>query len=194
MHVGSQHPSFLGIGAQKAGTTWLYQNLKAHPGVALPPEKELHFFDEKRAARGSVLGRILGKTTEAARWRRQFRRHARRVARTASLADVGWLGRYFFGAWDDAWYGSLFAPASDRTTGEVTPSYAVLDSEQVARARQLIPDARIVFLMRNPIERAWSHAMMEVRNRSGSGSRRPSVPASLRERGVPAEDRLRADP
>jgi hypothetical protein len=24
-------PDFLGIGAQKAGTTWLYENLRVHP-------------------------------------------------------------------------------------------------------------------------------------------------------------------
>jgi len=38
-------PDFLVIGAQKAGTTWLFQNLRMHPQVWLPPEKEIHFFD-----------------------------------------------------------------------------------------------------------------------------------------------------
>lgn len=35
---------FLGIGAQKAGTTWLYAQLKQHPDVWMPMVKELHFF------------------------------------------------------------------------------------------------------------------------------------------------------
>ena len=38
-------PDFLGIGAQKAGTTWLALNLGVHPQVWLPPIKELHYFD-----------------------------------------------------------------------------------------------------------------------------------------------------
>ncbi|MCP5022399.1 MAG: sulfotransferase domain-containing protein [bacterium] len=38
-------PDFLGIGAQKAGTTWLHENLSRHPEVFLPKAKELHFFD-----------------------------------------------------------------------------------------------------------------------------------------------------
>ena len=38
-------PDFLGIGVPKAGTTWLYENLMAHPGVFLPRKKEIHYFD-----------------------------------------------------------------------------------------------------------------------------------------------------
>lgn len=38
-------PDFLGIGVQKGGTTWLYENLRRHPDVFLPHKKELHFFN-----------------------------------------------------------------------------------------------------------------------------------------------------
>ena len=41
------YPDFLGIGAQKAGTTWLGRNLQAHPEVWMPRVKEVHYFDEK---------------------------------------------------------------------------------------------------------------------------------------------------
>ena len=37
-------PSFVGIGAQRAGTTWIYQCLREHPEVFVPDKKELHFF------------------------------------------------------------------------------------------------------------------------------------------------------
>ena len=37
-------PTFLIIGAQKCGTTWLHQHLRKHPGVFMPAEKELEFF------------------------------------------------------------------------------------------------------------------------------------------------------
>ncbi len=36
---------FLGIGAQRAGTTWLYRCLQRHPQLYLPGTKELHYFD-----------------------------------------------------------------------------------------------------------------------------------------------------
>ena len=36
---------FVGIGAAKAGTSWLADYLAGHPEVALSPIKELHYFD-----------------------------------------------------------------------------------------------------------------------------------------------------
>jgi len=40
-------PDFIGIGPGKAGTTWVYEQLRAHPQVFMPDEKELHYFDEE---------------------------------------------------------------------------------------------------------------------------------------------------
>ncbi|WP_412063080.1 sulfotransferase domain-containing protein [Rubrivirga sp. IMCC45206] len=38
-------PTFVGIGAPKAGTTWLYEMLDAHPDIGMSPRrKEVHFF------------------------------------------------------------------------------------------------------------------------------------------------------
>jgi hypothetical protein len=39
-------PNFLGIGAQRAGTTWVYHCLREHPQIFLPDKKEIHFFSE----------------------------------------------------------------------------------------------------------------------------------------------------
>jgi hypothetical protein len=40
-------PDFVGIGVQKAGTTWWYELMQAHPGISSPPgvHKERHFLD-----------------------------------------------------------------------------------------------------------------------------------------------------
>lgn len=38
-------PNFIGIGAPKAGTTWLYKCLGEHPEVFMPAHKEPYFFD-----------------------------------------------------------------------------------------------------------------------------------------------------
>ncbi|MBA3795881.1 MAG: hypothetical protein H0X20_01485, partial [Chloroflexi bacterium] len=40
-------PDFVGVGAQKAGTTWWFRLIEAHPGVYQSPDQrpELHFFD-----------------------------------------------------------------------------------------------------------------------------------------------------
>jgi hypothetical protein len=45
-------PDFVGIGAQRCGTSWWYRDaLRAHPRVVLPPgrSKEIHFFDRYSA-------------------------------------------------------------------------------------------------------------------------------------------------
>jgi hypothetical protein len=39
-------PNFLGIGVQRAATTWLHDAMSQHPDVFLPGQKELHFFNE----------------------------------------------------------------------------------------------------------------------------------------------------
>lgn len=41
---GKNAPDFFIIGAQKAGTTWLWSMLEQHPGTSLPEEKEIHYF------------------------------------------------------------------------------------------------------------------------------------------------------
>ena len=43
----SQTVTFLIIGAQKAGTTWICDVLRRHPDVFIPDLKELHFFEQE---------------------------------------------------------------------------------------------------------------------------------------------------
>ena len=47
MKNGACLPDFIGIGAQKAGTTWLGHNLQLHPDVWMPRNRELHYFDDR---------------------------------------------------------------------------------------------------------------------------------------------------
>lgn len=37
---------FLGIGAQKCGTTWIFSQLEKHPQIRFPAGKEVHFWDQ----------------------------------------------------------------------------------------------------------------------------------------------------
>jgi hypothetical protein len=107
-------PDFLGIGAQKAGTSWLHANLAQHPRVRFPAGKEVHFWDRDRA-RG-----------------------------------VPWYRERFAGA-----------PA-DARLGDVTPAYAMLAPEVVAEIAREFPRLRLFFLLRDPVERAWSSARMAL--------------------------------
>jgi hypothetical protein len=158
-------PDFLIIGAQKAGTTWLHRNLQAHPQVWMPKEKELHYFDEKMGTETSLRSKLWGERAMDERWRRQVRRQLGRYS-TFAASDIAWDLRYFLGSWNDDWYASLFTQGRDKTVGETTPDYSVLGKKQIAHVHEIMPEAKIIFMMRNPIERAWSQSLMDVRERN----------------------------
>jgi hypothetical protein len=60
------------------------------------------------------------------------------------------------------WYGSLFADNGDKKHGEITPAYAHLTLDRIREIRHFNPLLRIVYILRNPIERAWSSALMAL--------------------------------
>lgn len=156
-------PDFIGIGAQKAGTTWLYLNFASHPQIWLPKEKELHYFDEKRRlGRHPLRAKLFGDDKQDARWRRQVQRQIKAQRKDFDLRDLTWNLRYFLRSPSDRWYRSLFRPGDGKVKGEITPDYSLLAPDEVAHVAELLPHAKIFFFMRNPIERAWSHASMEL--------------------------------
>jgi hypothetical protein len=64
----------------------------------------------------------------------------------------------FFKSLDLSWYLDQIAPGEGRIKGEASPSYALLPVERIRLIRWLMPEVKIIFLMRDPIARAWSHA------------------------------------
>ena len=160
------YPDFLGIGAQKAGTTWLGRNLQVHPEIWMPEINELHYFDERindpKNPVPRLYGKVTGEGTVNRRWRRQvrirLRRHWDRFSREKFLWDL----RYYAGAPGEGWYASLFEPGREKVKGEITPAYSTLDRDGIARVQDLLPDAKLIFMMRNPIERAWSQLVMRL--------------------------------
>jgi hypothetical protein len=108
-------PSFLGIGAQKAGTTWLYGMLKRHPDVGMPEQKELHFWDRETLDEDGIQAYLM-----------------------------------------------RFAGLRGTARGEITPSYAILPPERIALLHRHLPGLRIIYILRDPIERAWSQARMDL--------------------------------
>jgi hypothetical protein len=158
------YPDFIGIGAQKAGTTWLSHNLQLHPEIWMPSLKEIHYFDERIYDPPKLVTRLReklsGERLVDRRWRRQVRnrlpRHLRKLAKEALLWDV----RYYAGAPGDGWYASLFKQGKGKVVGEITPSYSTLDKDSIAHVHEIMPQAKIIFMMRNPVERAWSQAVM----------------------------------
>ena len=165
-------PNFLCIGAQRSGTTWLYANLQKHPDVWMTPVKELHYFDQKEIfdslptfKSSSYKHRYLYYQKI---WRRvsQVIKKSKTKGSSLDLRTLHWLFIYSFGLRSDQWYASLFEMGKGKVTGEITPEYGPLKAESVAHIHDLMPDAKIIFLMRNPMQRAWSHILKNVRDKN----------------------------
>lgn len=129
------YPNFILIGAQKAGTTALYHYLRQHPEVFMPEVKEPGFF----AFEGEEL---------------DYRDAAGDPASICSYTIT-----------DPERYKRLFDGVEQETAvGEATTLY--LHSEKaISRIRTHVPDAKLIAVLRHPVDRAYSAYMHAVRER-----------------------------
>lgn len=96
-----------------------------------------------------IVGAMKAGTTSLAAW---LRAHPR-----VFVPDDKEL-HFFDVRWNEGldWYRAQFADASDEEiAGEATPSYMVRDVH-IQRMASVVPDARLIVLLRNPVDRAWS--------------------------------------
>lgn len=108
---------FLVIGAQKSGTTTLFELLKQHPSVSIPTLKEVPFFGKDE------------------------------------MEQKGW-----------AWYLNEYFGRADQTTiwGTITPQYMCWPNI-ASKIYSINPDIKIIAILRDPFERAYSHYQMSKR-------------------------------
>jgi Sulfotransferase domain len=137
-------PDFVGVGAQRCGTSWWFRQITMHPGVPFKGDlhhKEVHFFD-------SLAGRTLG-PPDAERYARYFAR-----------------------------------PAEGGLIGEWTPRY-MHDGWPLAQLREVAPAARILVLLRDPVDRYASGYARENRlaRERGEPGITPEMVAEQRLRG-----------
>ena len=153
-------PNFLCIGAQKAGTTWLHHNLKTHPQIWLPPYKEIHYFDQVHL--GESKSKIIAKN-RLVTLRNQLNETI--DGEDISYDYMSFLAHLAFSeVKDDRWYLALFNCADSRqAVGEITPGYSALPDAGVKHIRDLLGNVRLIYILRNPVKRAWSQAVMSKR-------------------------------
>jgi hypothetical protein len=153
----------VGVGAQKAGTTWLYDYLGRHRDVAMSPIKELHYFDQ------------VHRPDLCSMWPKEFERQtsdlmARLIAgRGGPINSLQYyVDRVRMNADPSAYleYFDRLATHGRPVVGEITPSYSLLPETGFAAIRRMLVAAettpRIVFVMRDPAERFWSQCRFEA--------------------------------
>ena len=113
---GRPGPTFLGLGVQKAATTWLHNALSWHPEVFVSEVKEVDFF--------------------------------------TNFYNRGY-----------EWYESHFADGLDHSVrGEASPSY-FHDLQVPQRVHAYRSDMRLIVILRDPIKRAFSNHLHEIRKK-----------------------------
>jgi hypothetical protein len=157
------YPDFLIIGAQKAGTTWLYKNLSKHPEIWFPPIKELHYFNYKQ---NNWLQTRSSKFFDK-HWQRIIGEQLNSNFKQPDFKNILWNFKFFLEKRNDIWYGELFDNSEGKLAGEATPDYSILSEASVNQIYGLMPKSKIIFIMRNPIDRAWSHATMFFKLKEG---------------------------
>jgi hypothetical protein len=156
-------PHFLGIGAQKAATSWLWKNLGAHPDVWMPPFKELHYFDHLYvpAHRAWTTWGLKNNVTNSLKW----------YFRDTETPDLDYVKYLVELASDDlfteAWYASAYAwkGADGKLLGEITPEYCMIGREGIAYVRRFLGNIKLIYFIRDPVDRAFSQLFMNARRR-----------------------------
>jgi len=145
-------PDFIILGAQKAGTTTVYDNLVKHPAVHPCDIKEVHFFDKN--------------------WHR----------------GPNWYRAHFP---LKATRGKAIEQSEQWVTGEGSPYY-LFHPLVAERIKNLCPQARLVVVLRNPVDRAYSHYQHEKRKGREDLSFEDALAAEVQRIGNDAEQ-LKSD-
>ena len=143
-------PDFLIVGPQRTGTTWLHAHLRFHPEIFLSEPKEIFYFSRLKTPESAKF------QSDDLGWYLSFFRDPlwRRAAKTAIAL---WKYRAFY---------------HPRVRGEATASYAAMDRDVIAEIAALNPDIRVILMIRNPIDRAWSHARKDLVRNTGRRSKK----------------------
>ena len=127
-------PNFLIVGAARCGTTSLYHYLRQHPQVYMSPVKEPKFF----AYEGGQPD-FAGPT--------RFRRGRSRQRGVYTTIET---------------YEKLFMDVSNKVAvGEASPVY-LYHPDAAERIHRHIPSARLIAILRHPVERGYSHYCLHV--------------------------------
>jgi hypothetical protein len=166
----AQPAILFGLGATKAGSSWLHRYLSDHPECAMPRVKELHYFD--MAENGTLhreRNRVRRKRERLLREAAEStgRRQAEKLAGEADLAR--WEAVLSRGAIDESAYLRFLNANAEgaRLVGDITPAYSLLSEAMLQRMQSIAPVTRFVYLMRDPVDRLWSHLKMSV-SRAGA--------------------------
>lgn len=185
--VSGTFPDFLILGPQRTGTTWLSENMRLHPEIFLSIPKELYFFNRLKSEpkRSLHYDNLVKRSSGMAYYAQpKVMRELLKVFYFDYLITKGykanqleWYMQFFkvnsplvkqHADKMKKMYGHAYKPTA---FGEATASYAAMDEDIIAETVKVNPDIKAILMVRNPLDRAWSHAKKDLaRNKAKKAS------------------------
>ncbi|MEO1701527.1 MAG: hypothetical protein AAFR71_05685 [Pseudomonadota bacterium] len=148
----------LGVGAQRAGSSWIYKQFCHHPKVATGLMKEFHVWD---AITVSACRDFLDRHTYS-------RDPAKKELRTHLQSDPNAYFDHF---------AELLESSIVLSTCDLTPEHAALSEETFLPIQDELAKRgigiKVIFKLRDPFERCWSTVRMNRRNAALEGGLLP---------------------
>jgi hypothetical protein len=150
----------LGVGAQKCGTTWLHSQLVRNACVDMGFAKEYHVFDAFSVPVCASFKTGLIEEIHSSGKLGRTAKETRLLVRRMSFIDN--TENYF------DYFDYLYLKNPEvQAVGDITPSYSMLDAQMFRHIKTGLEargfTVKVVFLMRDPVERVWSMLRMDRR-------------------------------
>ena len=147
---------FLSVGAMKAGTTWLYEQLKDHPEIYFTPEKEIHYFANKVGIENQLNNR-----NRIIKLKEIMVKYAKGNPKFISenLDEIYWYANYAHPSKiSNEWYESLFSlNSAQKFNADFSNLYCQMEKDGWDNVRKVSNNLRVIYTLRDPIKRLWSH-------------------------------------
>ncbi|MDX2238277.1 MAG: sulfotransferase [Hyphomonadaceae bacterium] len=166
------------IGQARSGTTWLSENLRRTGQFFMPPIKELNYFStllysgEKSALERVIFGADRPEpergdfvNLDAPRWRHFAALIGAAVdggMRTRDLRAIDWMWTYLREPTSFDAYRALLRLGRPRVTVDCSPEYFILPRHMIEAIREALPRAKVVALLRDPMDRLLSHLTLSA--------------------------------
>lgn len=164
-------PDFICVGPHKTGTGWLYETLNYHKEIFSIDEKEIRYYTKldnqyrypkklyrlgiNRALKWLVYGRF------HLFWIYIFYKNIKGNY-TLWWKYLQFESHFHLRIKNLKWYKKLFSGPLDLKKGDFSPSYATMMEPTIGLIKRDFPKVKIIYFLRDPVDRIWSHTKMEL--------------------------------
>ncbi len=151
------------VGAAKAGTSWLHNYLRSHDECYLRSLKELHYFNALDRGGSKWHRKQMVKRLDEVQGKLSLQDGNQEQVQLAADLEA-WLDVFDGETPVDRAYLDYVGLDREKAkiVGDFTPAYALLSKRMLAHMASFAKKVRVIFLMREPVDRLWSNIRMNV--------------------------------